>query len=421
MENYNQFVDILNTELKPAMGCTEPIAIAYCASIVKEVLGGLPTDVKIYVSGNIIKNVKSVKVPNTNGKVGIRVAAAIGLVAGDSRKELEVIANSKEEDVLKLESYMEQASINVFPVDNEHTLYIEIIGTLNDDVAKVIILDAHTNVYLVEKNNKVLYFNDKKVSNPVVTINKSVLNIHDIIEFANIVDIRDIKDVLDRQIEYNLAIANEGINGNYGANIGKTIMKYANNDILTKCKAMAAAGSDARMNGCEMPVVINSGSGNQGITCSVPVITYAKHLNVSDELLYRALVVSNLTTIHIKNSIGKLSAFCGVVIAGAGCGAGIAYLEGGREREINHTIVNALGIISGVLCDGAKASCAAKIASSVEAGMLGYFMFKDGNQFISGDGFIKKGVENTIKAIGELARVGMCETDKEIIQLMMKD
>ena len=421
MENYNQFVDILNSELKPAMGCTEPIAIAYCASIVKEVLGGLPTDVKIHVSGNIIKNVKSVKVPNTNGKVGIRVAAAIGLVAGDSRKELEVIANSKEEDVLKLESYMEEASINVFPVDNEHTLYIEIIGTLNDDVAKVIILDAHTNVYLVEKNNKVLYFNDKKVSNPVVTINKSVLNIHDIIEFANIVDINDIKDVLDRQIEYNLAIANEGINGNYGANIGKTIMKYANNDILTKCKAMAAAGSDARMNGCEMPVVINSGSGNQGITCSVPVITYAKHLNVSDELLYRALVVSNLTTIHIKNSIGKLSAFCGVVIAGAGCGAGIAYLEGGREREINHTIVNALGIISGVLCDGAKASCAAKIASSVEAGMLGYFMFKDGNQFISGDGFIKKGVENTIKAIGELARVGMCETDKEIIQLMMKE
>ena len=421
MENYNQFVDILNTELKPAMGCTEPIAIAYCASFVKEVLGGLPTDVKIYVSGNIIKNVKSVKVPNTNGKVGIRVAAAIGLVAGDSRKELEVIANSKEEDVLNLESYMEEASINVFPVDNEHTLYIEIIGTLNDDVVKVIILDAHTNVYLVEKNNKVLYFNDKKVSNPVVTINKSVLNIRDIIEFANIVDINDIKDVLDRQIEYNLAIANEGINGNYGANIGKTIMKYANNDILTKCKAMAAAGSDARMNGCEMPVVINSGSGNQGITCSVPVITYAKHLNVSDELLYRALVVSNLTTIHIKNSIGKLSAFCGVVIAGAGCGAGIAYLEGGREREINHTIVNALGIISGVLCDGAKASCAAKIASSVEAGMLGYFMFKDGNQFISGDGFIKKGVENTIKAIGELARVGMCETDKEIIQLMMKE
>ncbi len=421
MENYKAFVDILNNELKPAMGCTEPIAIAYCASIVKEVLGELPTELKIYVSGNIIKNVKSVKVPNTNGKVGIKVAAAIGVVCGNCKKELEVIANATEEDVKALEKYMEETNINVFPVDNEHTLYIEIIGIKNDNSVKVIILDAHTHVYLVERNNEVLYFNDKKVSHPTVNINKSVLNIHDIIEFANIVCINDVKGILDRQIEYNLAIANEGISGNYGANIGKTLMKYANNDILTKCKAMAAAGSDARMNGCEMPVVINSGSGNQGITCSVPVITYARYLNVSDELLYRALVVANLSTIHIKNSIGKLSAFCGVVIAGAGCGAGIAYLEGGREREINHTIVNALGIISGVLCDGAKASCAAKIASSVEAGMLGYFMFKDGNQFISGDGFIKKGVENTIKAIGELARVGMCETDKEIIQLMMKE
>ena len=312
-------------------------------------------------------------------------------------------------------------NITVKPVDNEHTLYIEIIGKKNDDTAKVIILDAHTNIYLVEKNGKILYFNDKKVEHPHLNIDKSVLNIHDIVEFAYAVKINDVKHTLDRQIEYNMAIANEGISGNYGANIGKTILKYASDDILAKCKALAAAGSDARMNGCEMPVVINSGSGNQGITCSVPVITYAKHINASQENLYRALVISNLCTIHIKNSIGKLSAFCGVVIAGAGCGAGIADLEGGKEREINHTIVNALGIISGVLCDGAKASCAAKIASSVEAGILGYFMFKEGNQFISGDGFIKKGVENTIRAIGNLARVGMCETDKEIIQLMMKE
>jgi L-cysteine desulfidase len=325
------------------------------------------------------------------------------------------------EDVSLLNKYLEETPITVSSVENNHTLYIEIVGKKGEDSAKVIILDSHVNIYLIDKNNEVLYKNELTNIKEVVSYDKNVLNIIDIIKFANIVDINAIKKTLDRQINYNMAIANEGLNGNYGANIGKTIMKYANNDILTKCKAMAAAGSDARMNGCEMPVVINSGSGNQGITCSVPVITYAKHLNVSDELLYRALVVSNLTTIHIKNSIGKLSAFCGVVIAGAGCGAGIAYLEGGREREINHTIVNALGIISGVLCDGAKASCAAKIASSVEAGMLGYFMFKDGNQFISGDGFIKKGVENTIKAIGELARVGMCETDKEIIQLMMKD
>ena len=218
-----------------------------------------------------------------------------------------------------------------------------------------------------------------------------------------------------------MAIANYGLTHNYGANIGYTLLKTYPNDVTVRARAYAAAASDARMNGCEMPVVINSGSGNQGITCSVPVITYAKHINASEDRLYRALVIANLCTIHIKNSIGKLSAFCGVVIAGAGCGAGIAYLEGGNERDINHTIVNALGIISGVLCDGAKASCAAKIASSVEAGILGYFMFKEGNQFVSGDGFIKKGVENTIKAIGNLARVGMCDTDKEIIQLMMEE
>ena len=417
MENYQMFVDILNNELKPAMGCTEPIAIAYCGSVVRKVLGAIPDEVYIHVSGNIIKNVKSVKVPNTNGKVGIRVAAAIGIVAGDSSKELEVIADVAEEDIDRMNNYLEEASLKVIPVENEHTLYIEIIGKKNDDYARCIIQDAHTNIFLVEKNGEVLYRNDKVVNVATVNVDKSILNIHDIIEFANIVNINDVKDILDRQIAYNLAIAFEGINGDYGANIGKTIMKYSEKDIITRCKALAAAGSDARMNGCDMPVVINSGSGNQGITCSVPVIVYAEDNNLSDEALYRALVVSNLCTIHIKNSIGKLSAFCGVVIAGAGCGAGIAYLDGGREREINHTLVNALGIISGVLCDGAKASCAAKIASSVEAGMLGYFMFKD----ISGDGFIKKGVENTIKAIGELARVGMCETDKEIIQIMMDE
>ena len=414
------FVDILNSELKPAMGCTEPIAIAYCAAKLRDTLGAIPDEIAVYVSGNIIKNVKSVKVPNTNGRIGIKVAAAIGILAGDSAKELEVIADVTNDKITQIDTYVK--NITVSPIDNDHTLYIEIIGKKADETAKVIILDAHTNIYLIEKNGIILYFNDKKIENPHLNIDKSVLSIHDIIEFANVVNIDDVKHTLKRQIEYNIAIANEGINGNYGANIGKTILKYApKDDILAKCKALAAAGSDARMNGCEMPVVINSGSGNQGITCSVPVITYAKHINASEDKLYRALVIANLCTIHIKNSIGKLSAFCGVVIAGAGCGAGIAYLEGGNERDINHTIVNALGIISGVLCDGAKASCAAKIASSVEAGILGYFMFKEGNQFVSGDGFIKKGVENTIKAIGELARVGMCDTDKEIIQLMMEE
>ena len=251
-------------------------------------------------------------------------------------------------------------------------------------------------------------------------MDKSLLNIEDIVKFAEVVNIEDVKGVIDRQIRYNMAISEEGLKNNYGANIGKTILKYGKDDIIQYCKALAASGSDARMNGSEMPVVINSGSGNQGITCSVPVIAYAKRMNIDQETLYRALVVSNLVTIHIKNNIGKLSAYCGVVIAGAGCGAGIAFLEGGRLLEISHTIVNALAIISGVVCDGAKSSCAAKIASSVEAGIFGYYMYKEGNEFIGGDGIVKKGVENTIRAVGELARVGMCETDKEIINIMIE-
>ena len=420
MEHYQTYVDILNEELMPAMGCTEPIAIAYCASLVKDTLKALPSEVIIKVSGNIIKNVKSVVVPHTNGMQGIKAAAGIGLLGGNSSKELEVIAHIPKEIIAKLPEYLNNTKISVEDVDNEHTLYIEITGIVDNNSAKVIIQDSHTHVYSITLNNKVIYLNEKPVNKNESNIDKSVLNVKDIVEFANIVNIDDVKATLDRQIEYNWAIAKEGIHNNYGANIGKTLITYGKNDTVQYCKALAAAASDARMNGCEMPVVINSGSGNQGITCSVPVLAYAKKTSKDKELVYRALVVSNLITTHIKNSIGKLSAFCGVVIAGAGCGAGIAYLEGGQEREISHTIVNALAIISGVVCDGAKSSCAAKIASSVEAGILGYYMFKEGNQFLSGEGIVKKGVENTIKAIGNLARVGMCQTDKEIIQIMMR-
>lgn len=420
MEHYQTYVDILNEELIPAMGCTEPIAIAYCASLVKDTLKALPSEVIIKVSGNIIKNVKSVIVPHTNGMQGIKAAAGIGLLGGESSKELEVIAHIPKEIIAKLPEYLNHTKISVEDVDNEHTLYIEITGIIDNNSAKVIIQDSHTHVYSITLNNKVIYLNEKPVKKNESNIDKSVLNVKDIVEFANIVNIDDVKATLDRQIEYNWAIAKEGIHNNYGANIGKTLITYGKNDTVQYCKALAAAASDARMNGCEMPVVINSGSGNQGITCSVPVLAYAKKTSKDKELVYRALVVSNLITTHIKNSIGKLSAFCGVVIAGAGCGAGIAYLEGGQEREISHTIVNALAIISGVVCDGAKSSCAAKIASSVEAGILGYYMFKEGNQFLSGEGIVKKGVENTIKAIGNLARVGMCQTDKEIIQIMMR-
>lgn len=417
---YHQYIEILREELVPAMGCTEPIAIAYCASLVKETLGHLPTETLINVSGNILKNVKSVTVPNTNGMHGIEAAAAIGFIAGDSKKKLEVISNVDSNQIKLLHQYLEKNSIVIRSSDNESVLYIEIVGKYLNDTVKVIIKDAHTNVVLITKNDTIIYQNNniKQIKNK---IDHSVLTIKQIVKFADIVNINDVEDILKKQIDYNMAIADEGLKNNYGANIGKTILKYGNNNVVQYAKALAAAASDARMNGCDLPVVINSGSGNQGITASVPVIAYAKMNNISMEKLYRALVISNLSTIHIKNSIGKLSAFCGVVIAGAGSGAGIAYLDNGGENEINHTLVNALAIISGMVCDGAKSSCAAKIASAVEAGFLGYYMFKDGNQFIGGDGIIKKGVENTIKAIGDLAHIGMCETDKEIISLMLDE
>ncbi|MBQ8434061.1 MAG: serine dehydratase subunit alpha family protein [Clostridia bacterium] len=419
MKHYNEYIQILNEELAVAMGCTEPIAIAYCASLVRDNLGCLPTSVEVFVSGNIIKNVKSVIVPNTNKSAGIETAVAIGLLAGNSQAKLEVIANVTADEADRLPQFLKDTPIAVRPADTDHTLYIEIIGKSSCDKVKVVIADAHTHVVLIEKNGNTLYKNQQKVEKYQSTIDKSILNVADIVDFANALDVEDVKGTLGRQIKYNMAIANEGITNNYGANIGKTLLKHGNGDILAYCKALASAASDARMNGCEMPVVINSGSGNQGITCSVPVVAYAQKTGKSETLMYKALALSNLITIHIKNSIGKLSAFCGVVIAGVGAGAGICYLEGGNLEDISHTIVNALAIISGVVCDGAKSSCAAKIASSVEAGMLGYYMHKDGNQFVDGEGIVKKGVENAIKAIGSRARVGMCETDKEILHIMI--
>lgn len=417
---YQNYVRILNEELIPAMGCTEPIAIAYCGALVREHLGNLPSKVVIKVSGNIIKNVKSVTVPNTLGLCGIDTACAVGILGGDASKLLEVIADVKENIALSIPNYIKENDFTILHADNEHTLYIEIIGFYENDYVKVIIEDGHTNVVLIEKNDNIIFKNDKELSKKKTELDHSVLNIQDIVTFADICNIADVKEKLDMQIALNMAIAEEGMKNNYGANIGKTILKYSCNSVIEKMKAYAAAGSDARMNGCDLPVVINSGSGNQGITASVPLVIFAKENNLTDGLLYRALIISNLCAIHIKHSIGKLSAFCGVVIAGAACGAGIAYLEGGKFREVAHTLVNALAMISGVVCDGAKSSCAAKIASSVEAGVLGYYMFKDGNQFVDGDGIVKKGVENTIKAIGKLARVGMCETDKEIIEIMTR-
>lgn len=419
-QKYTTYVQILKEELIPAMGCTEPIALAYAAAKAREVLGALPERVLIQVSGSIIKNVKSVIVPNTNHLKGIPAAAAAGIIAGRPEKELEVISVVSDEEVAQMSRFLDTAVFDVEHIDNG--LVFEIIVTLfrGDSYAKVRIANFHTNIVLIEKNGRVLFEKEVEVSDDHENrADRTLLDMESIWEFANTVDVEDVREVLERQIAYNTAISEEGLKGDYGANIGSVLLDTYGTDIRTRAKAKAAAGSDARMNGCELPVVINSGSGNQGITCSVPVIEYAKELNVGEEKLLRALVLSNLTAIHQKTGIGTLSAYCGAVSAGAGAGAGIAYLCGGGYEEVKHTVVNSLAIVSGIVCDGAKASCAAKIASSVDAAILGYNMFKRGQQFRGGDGIVMGDIESTIRGIGYLGREGMKETNEEIIRLMV--
>ena len=414
---YNTYIEILKEELVPAMGCTEPIAIAYCGAKARDVLGCMPDKVTLYVSGNIVKNVKSVIVPNTNGLKGIEAAAAAGIVGGKTEKILEVIAEVTEEQKKEMRTFMETCPIIVRPAEGDEALDIWMILNKGNETAVVRISGYHTNIVLIEKNGEVLYKAGEVQADEKLLADKSLLNIKSIVEFANILDAEDVKGIFDRQIAYNTAIAEEGLKNNWGANVGSVLLKY-NNDLRTKAKAYAAAGSDARMSGCELPVIINSGSGNQGMTASLPVIVYAEGLQKTKEELYRALAVSNLVTIHQKSGIGRLSAYCGAISAGCGAGCGIAYLQGGDYRTIAHTLVNALAIVSGIVCDGAKASCAGKIAAAVDAGIFGYEMFSEGQQFIGGDGLVSKGVENTLVNIGRLGSIGMKETDKEIIRIM---
>lgn len=419
---YNAYVEILKEELKPAMGCTEPIAIAYAGAIAKKTLGGLPERVVLEVSGNIIKNTKSVVVPHTGGMRGIPAAAAIGIVAGDADAELEVISNVSDAQIEEAQKILKDIPFTVEFAKSEHIFDIMVHLYKGEDYACVRIVKFHTNVVLIQKNDSKILEVEIEEHVEESSTDRSLLSIEDIFEFADQVNIEDVRDVIGRQIAYNMAIAEEGILGDYGANIGKVMLKtYGEDDIKIYAKAKAAAASDARMNGCELPVVINSGSGNQGITASIPVIEYAKKLGVSEDKMYRALVISNLTTIHLKSGIGRLSAYCGAVSAGCGSGAGISYLYGGGFTEGAHTLVNGLAITSGIICDGAKASCAAKIAASVDAGILGYHMYNEGQQFYGGDGIVKKGVENTIKSIGQLAAVGMLETDREIVRIMINE
>lgn len=415
---YQTYVRILERELVPAMGCTEPIAIAYCAAHARAVLGALPEAIHIEASGNIIKNVKSVVVPNTDGRRGIAAAAAAGALYGDETAQLEVISHVSPAQKALLPAYLDSTRITVRPAQSDYVLDITVTVSHGDAAAKVRAVHEHTNLVLVEKDGRILEQKEISSAADPDMPDYSLLSIEGILDFARTCDLDDVEAVLARQIQLNMAISDEGLKNSYGANIGKVLLAAQGTDVRTRARARAAAGSDARMNGCELPVVINSGSGNQGLTASLPVIEYARELGVSRETLYRALLVSNLVTLHEKTGIGRLSAYCGAVSAGAGAGAGIAYLQGGGYEEIAHTVVNALAITSGIVCDGAKSSCAAKIAASVDAGILGYEMFCQGQQFYDGDGLVLKGVENTIRNIGHLGKVGMRETDREIIRMM---
>ena len=418
---YEQYISILKEELRPAMGCTEPISMAYAAAKARQVLGALPQKVRLFVSGNIIKNVKSVVVPNTGGLHGMAAALCAGIVAGDADKELQVISSVPKEKHAEIKSYMEQLDLDIQPAYSDLVFDIDVIVYSGTDCVRLRIANHHTNIVLIEKNGQILLEKPVTESSEDQLTDKSCLTIERIVEFANCLDVDDVRGFVDEQIRCNLEIAEAGLEGNWGANIGTVLLRRQGTSVVKKASAYAAAGSDARMSGCEKPVMIVSGSGNQGITASVPVAVYARETGATEEQLLKAVALSDLVTIHQKAGIGRLSAYCGAISAGCGAGAGIAYLNGGDAHAIAHTVVNAIAILSGTICDGAKPSCAAKIAAAVDAGILGYHMYLEGQQFYGGDGIVTKGVDNTVYNIGKLAREGMRQTDRTILEIMLSN
>lgn len=416
---YQEFIDRLKKELVPAMGCTEPIAIAYAGAVARRELREFPDTITVRCSGNIIKNVKGVVVPTTGDMKGIETSAVLGALAGNADDKLEVLSGVKPDHIDQTKELLIKGICRVELAEGVENLYIEFIAVKGKDNVRVIIADTHTNIVLIEKNGETCFETKKAAEEIQKAIEEDQFTVRSIYDFANAVKVEDVKEILDRQIQMNMRIAVEGIENRYGANVGKSLIKHYGEDIKVLAKAYAAAGSDARMSGCEMPVVINSGSGNQGITVSVPVIVYAKHLSVSDEMLCRALVISNLLAIHLKTGIGKLSAYCGAVSAACGCGAAISYLYGAPYEIIANTLTNILANVSGIVCDGAKPSCAAKIASSVDAAILGHSMAMDGMTFGEGEGLVKKDIEETIHSIWRLGKEGMKDTDVEILNIMI--
>ena len=418
---YQQYLNILREELRPAMGCTEPIALAYAGAKARQLLGAEPEWVEVFVSGNIIKNVKSVVVPNTGGLCGIATAVSAGIVAGDADKQLEVISKVTDAQRVELKRFLETARVDIHPAQSDLVFDIDLILHRGEDRVRLRIVNHHTNLVYMEKNGETLLSMPVEESSEDHLTDKSCLCIEKIVEFADCLEIEDVRELVGRQVQCNMAIAQEGIRGSWGANVGSVILSRQGQLLAKQAAAYAAAGSDARMSGCEMPVIILSGSVNQGITACVPVAVYAKAMGATEEEMLRAVTLSDLVTIHQKTGIGRLSAYCGAISAGCGAGAGIAYLQGGKLDAVAHTVVNAIAILSGTICDGAKPSCAAKIAAAVDAGILGCEMFWEHQQFFGGDGIVTKGVDNTVSNVGRLAREGMKETDKTILKIMLNE
>lgn len=416
---YEEYLAILKEELVPALGCTEPIAIAYAAAKAREILGSQPEEITVCCSGNIIKNVKAVIVPTTGDMKGIETSAILGAVGGNPEKKLEVLVDVTDEDLELTRKLLKQKICHVKLLEGVSNLQIIVELKAGKTTALAEIAFSHTNIVRLEKNGRVLFSKEKKAENAETT-DRSLLNLKDIYEFAQTVKIEDVQDLVDRQLAYNMSIAREGLTKKYGANVGATILKYYGDDVRSRARSLPAAGSDARMNGCVLPVMINSGSGNQGMTVSLPVAVFADYLFVDKEREYRALVLSNLAAIYQKKELGKLSAYCGAVSAAAGAGAGIAYLHGADFDVIAETMTNTLANVSGIVCDGAKASCAAKIASSVDAAIMAYYMAAEHRGFRNGEGLVKENVEETIKSFGRMGREGMRSTDVEILKIMLE-
>ena len=417
-KQYESIVRLLHRELVPALGCTEPIAIAYAAAALKQALGAMPEHVDAACSGNIIKNVQGVIVPGTGNLRGVQASVAMGLLCGDMSLELEVLSKAVPADVVKAKEMIDAGFCDVSILNSDEPLHIVLTGTVGEDSAVAEVRGGHTDLVRLEKNGVLLSSMDASESEEEFS-GVAMLSSEVVYEFAQTFEIEDLKALLDRQMQHNLAIAEEGLKNAWGGAVGATLLKCRGDDVRTRACAYAAAGSDARMSGCMLPVVINSGSGNQGLTVSLPVITYAKELQATEEQLYRALAFSNLMALQQKQYIGKLSAFCGAVCAGCGAGAGIAYLLGFTLPEIESVVMNTLAIVSGMVCDGAKASCAGKIATSVNAAILSVDMTAQKHAFDPGTGILGKCEADTVSNIGRMAQDGMKETDKVVLNIMI--